>query len=239
MEVTTELLSKFPILTSLPKAALETIAEQSAVKKFARRGVVLKAGEHEDCVCFLFEGRLQGVDFTIDGREVGLFFIEPGDFCGELGLFDEGPQSEFVIALTAAVVVFVRKAAMREIMAGSPSMLNVFAKKLASRVRQMTFQRSLLGLPNISQRVCWQLWMLIPNRDRARSKDNQIAAATVIQNPPTHLEIAIMLNLSRETVTRVFQSLQKRQIVKRDGAGKLIINDPQELKRCAEGAKEL
>ena len=81
--------------------------------------------------------------------------------------------------------------------------------------------------------------MLIPNRYRLQSEDSQIPAATVIQNPPTHLEIAIMLNLSRETVTRVFQSLQKRQIVKRDGAGKLIINDPQELKRCAEGAEVL
>ena len=46
------------------------------------------------------------MDFTIDGREVG-FTVEPGDFCGEIALFDAEPQSEFVIALTAAVVVFV------------------------------------------------------------------------------------------------------------------------------------
>ena len=107
MLVTPELLSAFPILRSLPLAELGQLAQQSTLQKFARRGVVLNAGAQEDTICFLFEGRLQGVDFTIDGREVGLYFIEPGGFCGELGLFDQGPQPEYVIALAPAVVVFI------------------------------------------------------------------------------------------------------------------------------------
>ena len=90
------------------------------------------------------EGRLQGVDFTIDGREVGLYFVEPGDFCGELGLFDDGPQPEYVIALTASVVVYVPAAELREIMLKTPDVMNVLGGKLAARVRQMTYQRSLL-----------------------------------------------------------------------------------------------
>jgi len=239
MVVTPELLSAFPILKPLPKPALEQLAEQSTVRKFARRGIVLTAGEQEESVCFLFEGRLQGVDFTIDGREVGLFFVEPGDFCGELGLFDDGPQSEFVIALTAAVVVFAPKEALRQIMVKNPGMLNILGSKLAARVRQMTFQRSLLGLPNIAQRVCCQLWMLVPERDKAMWQDKPLPESSVIANPPTHMEIAIMLNISRETVTRVFQSLQNRQIVKRDGPTKLLISDLNLLKKFAEGVEEL
>ena len=62
---------------------------------------------------------------------------------------------------------------------------------------------------------------------------------TVITNPPTHMEIAIMLNVSRETVTRVFQSLQNRQIVRRDGPAKLIVNKLDTLQKFAEGAEEL
>jgi len=48
-----------------------------------------------------------------------------------------------------------------------------------------------------------------------------------------------MLNLSRETVTRVFQSLQAKQIVKRDGPGCLLINDAETLQALAEGKQEL
>jgi CRP/FNR family transcriptional regulator, cyclic AMP receptor protein len=233
MLVTPDLLSTFRSLKPLSEATLKQLAEQSTVRKFARRGVVLSAGVREENVCFLFEGRLQGVDFTIDGREVGLYFLEPGDFCGELGMFDHGTQPEYVIALTAAVVVFVPMESLRQVTLENPTILRFLGERLAARVRQMTLQRSLLGLPNISQRVCCQLWLLVPEKDKS------VLQTSVIINPPTHMEIAIMLNLSRETVTRVFQILQTRHIVKRDGPGMLQVIDPQALKDFAEGGKEL
>ena len=231
--VTPELLSTFPILKPLPHETLSQLASLSSLRKFARRGIVLNAGIHEDAVCFLFEGRLQGVDFTIDGREVGLYFVEPGDFCGEIGLFDHGTQPEYVIALTAAVTVFIPMDSLRDIMLKQPNIFKVLGERLAARLRQMTRQRSLLGLPNISQRVCCQLWMLL----NAKEKNGQVP--TMINNPPTHMEIAIMLSLSRETVTRVFQTLQAKQIVKRDGPACLLINDPDTLQALAEGKQEL
>ncbi|MDO9478459.1 MAG: Crp/Fnr family transcriptional regulator [Pseudohongiella sp.] len=233
MQVTPELLSAFPSLKPLPAATLARLAQESLVRKFARRGVVLTAGVREEFVCFLFEGRLQGVDFTIDGREVGLYFVEPGDFCGELGMFDHGPQPEFVIALTAVVTVFIPMESLRQVTFEHPMLLKLLGERLAARVRQLTRQRSLLGLPNISQRVCCQLWMLVPEDAR------QNLSASVINNPPTHMEIAIMLNLSRETVSRVFQILQTRQIVRRDGTSLLHVSDTPTLKRLAEGSEEL
>lgn len=233
MVVTPELLSTFAIFKPLPGPILTELAKQATLSKFARRGVVLRAGETEDHVCFLFEGRLQGVDFTIDGREVGLYFVEPGEFCGEVSIFDQGPQPEFVIALTPAVVVSVPMHSLREIMLKAPSVVNVLGLKLAGRVRQMVFQRALLALPNVPQRVCCQLWELVPK------KDKESMAPTKISNPPTHMEIAIMLNLSRETVTRVFQTLQNRQIVKRDGSASLLVNDLAALEKLANGDESL
>lgn len=233
MVVTPELLSFFPLLKLLPQSSLAALAQQSAAEKFARRAVVLNAGQREQRICFLFEGRLQGVDFTVDGREVGLFFVEPGDFCGELALFDQGVQPEYVIVLAPAMVVWVPLDSLRAAMLSCPPLVNSLGERLAKRIRQMTLQRSLLGMPSIPQRVCWQLWLLIEENDRTRLKDS------VIRNPPTHMEIAIMLNLSRETVTRVFQSLQQQEIVKRDGATRLLIPDLALLKALADGSKEL
>ncbi len=233
MVITPELLRTFAVLNPLPEQVLLQLAQQSTLKKFARRAIVLNAGAKEECLCFLFEGRLQGIDFTIDGREVGLYFVEPGDFCGELGLFDDGPQPEYVMALASSTVVMIPLEQMRKAMLGAPQVINALGNRLAARVRELTFQRSLLGLPNIAQRVCCQLWALVPERDK------ESADCSELRNPPTHMEIAIMLNLSRETVTRVFQALQNRQVVKRDGANKLSVNDLKLLRDLAEGKAEL
>jgi CRP-like cAMP-binding protein len=233
MDVTPELLKNFPILRTLTDANLKTLAKSSVLKKFNRRAIVLAAGKREENLCFLFEGRLQGVDFTIDGREVGLYFIEPGGFCGELALFDNEAQAEHVIALTPAVTVAIPIQTMREVMKESSNMLNFLSKKLTARIREMTFQRSLLGLPSIGQRVCCQLWSLITAHDK------NLAETSEIQNPPTHMEIAIMLNVSRETVSRVFQTLQNQEIVRRAGSVKLEILKVQQLKNLAEGLHEI
>jgi CRP/FNR family cyclic AMP-dependent transcriptional regulator len=233
MLVTPELLGFFPLLRLLPPDSLAMLAQVSTAEKFARRAVILESGAEQTHVCFLFEGRLQGVDFTVDGREVGLYFVEPGDFCGELGLFDHGPQPEFVIVLTPAVVVSVPARALRELMPKCPAMTTRLGERLASKLRQMTYQRSLLGMPNIAQRVCCQLWQLIAPADRDK------ASEVIIRNSPTHMEIAIMLNLSRETVTRVFQQLQTREIVKRDGSSRLLVPVPARLKSLAAGEEDL
>ena len=234
MLVTPELLKTFSLFEALGAEDLNNLSQRSQTERFARRAVILNAGSQEDRVCFLFEGRLQGVDFTIDGREVGLYFVDPGDYCGELSVFDFGAQPEYVIALTPAVVVFVPVEALREIATRHPAIMTSLGYKLAARVRQMTLQRSLLGLPNITQRVCCQLWLLLSD-DQKKLPDK----SSEIKNPPTHMEIAIMVNVSRETVTRVFQHLQKLQIVSRDGPTKLIINDLQTLKGVAEGNQQL
>lgn len=233
MVVTQQLLSTFPILKPLPEDDLKLLAQHSQLQKLSRRGVALKAGVVETHLCFLFEGRLQGINFTIDGREVGLYFVEPGDFCGELGLFDRGVQPEFVMALTPSVVAMVPMELLRSVMQKHPNLVATFGQRVAGRVRQMTQQRTFLGLPDIAQRVCCQLWELVPIKDRQGSNVSEII------NPPTHQEIAIMLNVSRETVTRVFQTLQNRQIVKRDGPTKLLVKDLITLKSYAEGSSDL
>lgn len=233
MAVTLALLRRFEVLKALPENTLEQLANQSVLRKVARRGVVLNAGQQEECICFLFEGRLQGIDFTLDGREVGLYFVEPGDFCGEISLFDHGPQPEYVMALSRSQVVMVPITTLRHVMYESQPLMQALTSRLAHRVRTLTSHRGLLALPNVGQRVCGQLWTLL------QSSEGRDAETPLIHYPPTHQEMAIMLNLSRESVTRIFQTLQARHIVQRDGNTKLLIPDVVALEALALGETEL
>ncbi len=232
MAVSIELLQRFDVLRNLSRATLTKLAEHSTLRKISRRGIIINGGQQEESLCFLFEGRLQGVDFTLDGREVGLYFVEPGDFCGELGLFDSQGQPESVIALAKSQVVFISTNAFRATLQESPTLVEPLFNRMAWRVRQLSAQRALLGLPSTSGRVCGQLWMILQKQMSNSPSHNH--ETPVILNPPTHQELGIMLNLSRESVTRVFQTLQSKSIVQRDGTSRLIILDPNSLKDLAE-----
>mgnify|MGYP001396712762 CR=1 FL=1 len=232
MQATRDLLIKFKLFQGLSYEDLEYLCAGSFVKRHARRSVILSAGINQNQICVVFEGRLQGVDFTIDGKEVGLYFVEPGDYCGEMCVFDDGPLTEHVIAIKPAVVVLFSAETMRNIAEKNPKIMLALGNKLASRIRQMSKQRALLSLPNILQRVSTQLWLLIPEPENKTKKSIEIS------NLPTHMEIAIMLNLSRETITRVFQQLQKRRIVSRSGQNRLTIENFAALKSIVDGAED-
>jgi CRP-like cAMP-binding protein len=165
---------------------------------------------------------MQGVDFTLDGREVGLYFVTPGDYFGELGVCDAKPLPEFVVALAKSDYLHLPQEPARQLLFSSAAIAQQVMVRLANRVRAGVTQRNLLSLPNPVQRLCVQLLLM------ARPNEG------VIEFAPTHQELAIMINTSRETVTRAVQVLQAQAVLKRDG-NKIIILKLNDLRQIAEG----
>ena len=204
-------LARLSLLSLLTPAQRAEIAPLMQERAFARREIVASQGETSSFLGFLLEGRLQGVDFTVDGREVGLYFVEPGGYYGELAIIDGKPGAEFVIALTKSRVALLPREHARKLIFANPHIAEVLLLNLAERVRSGTAQRTILSLPNVFQRLCAQLLLLGGN-------------ASLIPHAPTHQELAIMINTSRETVTRSFQLLQSQNILQRDGNSLKIID---------------
>ncbi len=210
MAVHTLLLQQFPLLKALPAEALSRLAPLASIREFAKRGTVLAKGPPVPYLCFLLEGRLQAIDFTVEGREVGLYFVEQGDYFGELSLIDGEPQPEFIIATGPARVVILPGAEIRPVLFSCPPLAETLARRLAGRVRQQLSQRQVLGLANPLHRICAQLQIMLPPAPDG-------APLQVVIHAPTHQELAIMVNLTRETVTRTFQVLQAQGVLTREG----------------------
>jgi len=228
MPVSLQLLSQLPLLRPLPKEVLENLSQAMNLRSFARRAMVMSKDSPSPDLGFLVEGRLQGVDFTVDGRSVGLYFVDPGDYFGELSVVDGMAPSEFVVAAAKSTVAFLEARTARELISVHPALARAVMAKLAQRVRLVTAQRTLLGLPNPFQRLCVLLLQLPQNK-----ADGQAA----VDNAPTHQEMAIMINASRETVTRAFQVLFLNKLLVREGnVLKLLRSDT--LRDIAEGRLE-
>ena len=225
MPVPVAALQELPLLSSLPHVTIAHLANHATQHTFAKREVVLQKGQAPSALCFLLEGRLQGLDFTLDDREVGLYFVQPGDYFGEVALLDGQPQPEFVTAVARSSVAFISRNLIKPVLFSAPKVAETLCTRLSSRLRYVSAQRRILGLSTPLQRVCAQLQQLcsgVPPQ------------ATLVVNAPTHQELAIMINVSRETVSRVFQVLQGRGIVERIG-NDLRVDDFALLCDIAEG----
>lgn len=228
MAISFQLLARFPLLESLPEEVLRQLSAEMVERKFARREVVISKEQSAHELGFLIEGRLQGVDFTVDGRGVGLYFVDPGDYFGELSVVDGLRPAEHVIAAARSTAVFLPGKPARGLLFDHALIAQRVLTRLAGRVREVTAQRTLLGLPNPFQRLCVQLLQL------ARpGSDGQLCADPA----PTHQELAIMINASRETVTRAFQTLTLQEAIRRDG-NSLRLTKPEFLSAIGEGRLE-
>ena len=225
MPVSVQLLHQFALLQPLPRELLAPLSARMQLRQFARRAMVMSKESPTQELGFLVDGRLQGVDFTVDGRSVGLFFVDPGDYFGELSLVDGKPPSEYMVAAAKSTVAFLDAAAARDLILSHPPLAQAVMARLAERVRTVIAQRTLLSLPNPFQRLC-VLLLQLPQRTTEGQTD--------VDQPPTHQEMAIMINASRETVTRAFQVLFLRKVLVREG-NTLRVLQPQLLKDIAEG----
>jgi len=228
MPVSIQLLSRFALLQPLDREALEPLSRAMTLKEVARRGVVIAKDSPLMDLGFLVEGRLQGVDFTVDGRSVGLYFVDPGDYFGELPLVDGQPPAEHVVAAVKSTVAFLDAGAARELVLNNPALAQAVMSRLARRVREGVAQRTILSLPNPFQRLCAQLLQL---------PSVSVGGVAMIDPVPTHQELAIMINSSRETVTRAFQVFFAHHMVERDGNA-LRLSKPDFLNNIAQGRVE-
>lgn len=207
MAIHPSLLLQFALLRSLTESNIGALAARSSTQEFAKREVVLHKDEPAKYLCFLLEGKLQALDFTLDGKEVGMYFIDEGSCFGEIAVLDGQPQPEMVVATKRSTVVKVPAQEVRSHLFAAPQAIEALTLGLTERLRRQTRQRQLLAITNPLQRICLQLEALSRETEGRRT----------IVNAPTHQEIAIMVNLTRETVTRTFQVLQSQGALDRSG----------------------
>lgn len=219
-------LRKIPLLANLSEEEMARVRSELRLRQYARRDVVLQKGGIGDSLLFLLTGQLQVIDITEDGRAIGLRMLAPGDFFGEIAVINGSARSASVVAVTPVLVALLPRATALHLFANSPSVANQMLRFLAEKVQRDSQFRALLSIHNTSRRI-YSYIDLLKEKERNGTLD-------VVENLPTHQDIANMINTSRETVTRTLQVLIQKGIVEK-GQHRLIIVDPEGLKKLIQG----
>jgi CRP/FNR family transcriptional regulator, cyclic AMP receptor protein len=221
-------LRKIPLMAELNDEEIAFVKREIRIRHYQKRDVVLQKGGHGDGLMFLLSGQAQVVDVTEDGRAIGLRMLAPGDFFGEIALINNSTRSASVVAMTEVLVGFLPAPAAMHLFSHSPSVANQMLKYLAQKIQRDSEIRALLSINNTSKRIYAFLVM-------QQKPANDPNAPAVVENLPTHQDIANMVNTSRETVTRALLALAQQGIVQKE-SHRLIIRDPEALKKLVQAS---
>ena len=221
-------LRKIPLLSELSDEEIIKVKAEIRIRRYAKREVVLHKGGSGDGLLFLLSGQLQVIDVTEDGRAIGLRLLAPGDFFGEIALINNSTRSASVVATSEVLVAFLPAPTAMHLFSHSPSVAKQMLRHLARKIQTDSEFRALLSINNTAQRIYAYLVLL-------QQKEAPPGSPAMVENLPTHQDIANMINTSRETVTRALLILVQQGIVQKEGH-QLIILKPAALNKLVQGA---
>ncbi len=227
--ISLELLHQQHLLRDLPSDLMEEIRRHIKMQEFPKRSFVIHRGSAGEALMMLFTGRLQVISMTEEGREVGLNFIDPGEFFGEIALIDGGPRSASVIAVTNSVVGFLPRPQALWLFRNNPLIAERIQLRLCNMVRKEIQYRSNQGAAKAFTRI---YSVIFGNQQIPAPKPGEPPPA--IENLPSQQSIASMANVSRETVSRAIHALIKSGVIQKD-TRRIIVNDVSLLEKLARG----
>jgi CRP-like cAMP-binding protein len=251
-----ELLGRVPVFSTLVQSDLERIAELSVPRGFEPGEVVFREGDASDTCYVVREGHVRAIREHGDGRTITLATFGPGDFFGELAMFEDELRSATVEAIEPAGVVAVLGPDMRRLMTEHPEISMRLVIALGRRLRETNERLSRQSFQTVQSRVAVALSELV-EQELAEERD-QIEAdgqgAGAVAGPVAHgsggaaesrpgqpgrgdvlltvtqADVAQLAGSSRESASRFLAVLERAGVVSQ-GRGRLVVHDPEALKQ--------
>lgn len=200
------------LVQTLPN--VENFLRHCQRKDYKAKSSILKQGDAADFLYLILDGSVsvQVEDENDPGHMLVVAYLNPGDFVGEMGLFDEEPlgRSAMVVAKTQCEVAEISYERFHQIRNQFPDILFAVSRQLGSRLRQTTRKLTDLAFVDVSGRIAHTLLDLCKQPDAMTHPDG-------MQIKITRQELGKIVGCSREMAGRVLKNLEQDGLVSVSG----------------------
>lgn len=211
----------FSILDETRQRALFSVCRPI---RLVAREYLFHRGDTFNGIFVLLEGALWISGLDNDGNEVGLTVIKPGEWFGEIALFDKEPRTHDVLASEPCRLLHVPAEKLYGLLASDAQWWPLFGQLLTAKVRMLFQSIEDRSQPRTAVRVARKLYEFV-----LRSPSDS-----------THTEINMgqeqfgkLLSLSRQKTNQHLKLLASQGVIA-VSYGKITILSNSKLKVCAQ-----
>ncbi len=250
-----ELLGRVPVFSTLEAEDLQRIAQLAVPRSFQAGQAVFREGDSSDTCYVVRSGHARAIRGHGDGRTITLATFGPGDFFGELALFEDELRSATVEAIEEMSAVAVLGPDMRRLMNEHPQIATRLVIALGRRLRETNERLARQSFQTVQSRVASVLGELteqalaeaarqsgsLPRHGGAPARHGGLPAR--YGGPPeegafpeegvpvvaTQSDLAQLAGSSRESASRFLAVLERAGVISQ-GRGRLVVHDPEALR---------
>jgi len=200
------------VVNAIPN--IENFLRHCQRKQYKAKASVMKQGEAGDTLYLILDGSVSVMveDASEPDHMMVVSYLNPGDFVGEMGLFEEEitPRSAMVVAKTECEVAEISYQKFHQISSQYPEILYAISRQLGKRLRQTTRKLTDLAFVDVSGRIAHTLLDLCKEPDAMTHPDG-------MQIKITRQELGKIVGCSREMAGRVLKALEQDGLVSVSG----------------------
>jgi CRP/FNR family transcriptional regulator len=191
------LLRNIRLFSALTDQELQQIRDNVAIKRFRKNEVILYEENTNQVMYIILSGKVKVLQTTEDGRDIILAIHQAGDFFGEVSLIDSLTMPASVVATEDAVVAIISKKDFYTILHSQGKVVDHLLLIMCSRLRESWHKVQILSLNSAAQKIRMLFLMLSQEHGRKTGE------GLMLDIKLTHQDIANMVGITRETVTRI------------------------------------
>jgi CRP-like cAMP-binding protein len=223
-----EKLSMVPFFTDLDEDELADINQQFSAAHHHADETIYHQDERATMLRVVVHGAVKLVRHTMEGKDVLLDMLQPGEYFGNLSTTGKAVYSETARAQTDVCILSIRMSDFRLLLNDYPevavAVLDITADRLQSSQEKIRHLTTL----TVKKRIAHILGML------SEKFGEQSTHGLLLQLPLSRKDLADMAGTSAETASRIMSDFQDREIIK-TGRQWVAIRDENHL---ADIAKE-
>jgi CRP/FNR family cyclic AMP-dependent transcriptional regulator len=175
--------------------------------RYKSKTTIIEAGAKPDVLYYVVSGSVTVLMENPDGHEIVLAYLNPGDFFGEMGLFDEKEsRSAWVRTKTECELAEISYQRFRQVAQDDTNVLFSLVAQMASRLRKTSRKVADLAFLDVAGRVARTLLDLCQEPDAMTHPDG-------MQIKITRQEIGNIVGCSREMAGRVLKELEEQGLI--------------------------
>jgi CRP/FNR family transcriptional regulator len=208
-------------LKALPWASdqqLEKLISQMTLKHIERHAVLFSEGSPSDALYLLVAGVVKLSLHSIEGEDVLVSLIGPGEFFGITSLMAGTSRGFHCTAFSDGWVAAIRPETLVTTLLGVPfTDFSAFMGSTVSRWAALLYRYTRFQGLGLRQRLAMALLEL------SQKFGVQDARGTILILQVTHEDLADLVGASRQKVTEHMRELERQQMILRDGRKLIVI----------------
>lgn len=187
-----------PIFNHLEKSQMDEIMGVTHSVSYKKGEVIYSAGDQSDSLYIVNTGRVRIYRLSEAGKEQLLRILKPGDFTGELALFNEAIHEAYASAMVDTSICTVKRSDLQELLLKYPTISFKLMAEFSKRLEKVEKQTTRLATEKVDTRIALFLAECI----EVGSKNNEITL------PMSKKDLASYLGTTPETISRKLYELE-------------------------------